>query len=349
MSKTKRSKKSKPGISEIDPLLIMPDPENVRREGKEEIEADESFQRLKESIYTYGVLVPLVVKAYKDPKKKYQFILVDGERRLRAALATNLAQVPVHNLTGAEIESQMLYAFQIHMLRKEWSRPAQARALLKVVRDIRRDERIRSEKKLFPILQEKTGYSHNKLRDLLRVLRYVQKDESILDDLEDKRNNIKFSHLVQFEASFVEQVQKHFPEIIEEYGLQTIRDKLLEKVRRDVIAATREPIKEFLPLFVNATNNKRKFFLKKLLKEFLDNTDKSPEEVNRTFELRYPCDKEDLVKLVAQAKERIEGLKSIVRNINVVKLRAYKSLREGLRKQVVSLMKVLKKSLDDMD
>jgi ParB/RepB/Spo0J family partition protein len=348
MAKTRGRNESKTGISEIDPKLVMPDPENVRREGEEEIEADESFQRLKESVYTYGVLVPLVVKPYKDRQKKYQFILVDGERRLRAALATNLDLVPVHILKEAEIANQMLYAFQIHMLRKEWSRPAQARALLKIMRDIRKKEHIRAERKLFPILQERTGYGQNKLRDLLRVLRYVEQDEAILDGLEDTRNNIKFSHLVQLEASFVEQVQKHFPDIVDDYGLKTIRHKLVEKVRREVIATTREPIEELLPLFVHAANRERRAFLKKLLKEFLENPDKSPEEVNRTFELRFPSDREDLVKLVGQAKERIEGLQAIVRNLNFIQLRAYKSLREGLRKQVVALVKVLRNAVDEM-
>ena len=135
MGTKKISKKEKPHISEIDPKIIMPDPENVRHESEERIEADESFLRLKESVYTYGVLVPLVIAPYSKSNKEYKYILVDGERRLRAALATNLQKVPVHILDSAEKGNQMLYAFQIHMLRKEWPRPAQARALLKIIKE----------------------------------------------------------------------------------------------------------------------------------------------------------------------------------------------------------------------
>jgi len=346
MAKTKEYKKS--SILEVDPKLIKPDPENVRRESEDEIEADESFQRLKDSVYSYGVLVPLVVKPYKGKNDKYQFILVDGERRLRAALAVNLEDVPVHILGKPEIAKQMLYAFQIHMLRKEWSRPAQARALLKIVRDIRKKQHIRAEKKLFPILQEKTGYNQNTLRDLLRVLRYVQHDEEILDELEDNKDNLKFSHLVQLEASFVEQLQKHFPEIIEKYGIQTIRDRLVRKVRQKVIAATREPIEELLPLFLDATKTEQKAYLKKLLIEFLDNTEKTPEEVNRTYELRFPSNKEDLVKLVGQAKERVEGMRAIVKSINFDQLKTYKKLREDLKRQITSLIKELNKAVELM-
>lgn len=134
--KAKKEKKKKP-IQEVDPRLIKFDPENVRREDEETIESDESFIRLKESIYTYGVLVPLVIKEYNVKNKKYKYLLIDGERRLRAALATNLSKVPVHVLKKKEVKKQMLYAFQIHMLRKEWVRTAQARALVKIIKDIK--------------------------------------------------------------------------------------------------------------------------------------------------------------------------------------------------------------------
>ena len=117
-------------IQEIEPQLIVFNKENVRDESPEEIEADENYQRLKESVSEFGVLVPLVVKPYGKSSKKY--LLIDGERRLRASLATNQKTVPVHILIDTDAENEMLYAFQIHMLRKEWSLVAQARALVKI-------------------------------------------------------------------------------------------------------------------------------------------------------------------------------------------------------------------------
>ena len=113
----------------VDPKEIAINPENVRGEKEEQIEADEDFLRLKESVHEYGVLVPLVVREQRKKDKKY--ILIDGERRLRAALSTNQLRVPVHLPQEDKIKDEMLLSFQIHMLRKEWSRTAQARALLK--------------------------------------------------------------------------------------------------------------------------------------------------------------------------------------------------------------------------
>jgi ParB family chromosome partitioning protein len=52
---------------------------------------DDELKSLTQSIQTHGVLQPLVVRAAKDG-----FQLIAGERRLRAAQAAGLAEVPVH-------------------------------------------------------------------------------------------------------------------------------------------------------------------------------------------------------------------------------------------------------------
>ena len=220
------------------------------------------------------MLVPLVVKPYKNKEK--EFILIDGERRLRAALATNQKTVPVHILTGPDSDDEVLYAFQIHMLRKEWSRTAQARALKKIINNTKEEIGKKQEKELFNAIQEKTGYSENILKDLFGTLLYASKSDKILDEIDNPKNNIKFSHLVQLEASFVEQVERMFPDIINKYGTDTIRNKLLDKVRRDVISSTREPIDKLLPLFIHSKTDKQKDYLKKLIIDFLNDINKKP-------------------------------------------------------------------------
>jgi ParB/RepB/Spo0J family partition protein len=334
-------KRKKPKIREIDPRLIMPDPENVRHEDIEEIESDESFERLKESVYTYGVLVPLVVKTYNDPNKIFKYVLIDGERRLRAALATNVSKVAVHILNESEVDNQMLYAFQIHMLRKEWSRPSQARALLKIIKEVEKQNNIRSEKLLFPLLQEKTGYNQNKLQDLLRVIRYIKEDERLLDDMEDNKSNIKFSHFVQLEASFMEQLERNYPEIIKEYGRTTIRNRLTNKVKNKIIGSTREPINLLLPLFADTDDQMKRKYVAKLIKEFIDEPDKTAKEVYRAFELRFPTNKEDMIKMAKEVAETIEGLISLLRNMNVEQLCSYKNIRHSFEKQIAILESII--------
>ena len=52
---------------------------------------EEELTSLRESIRTHGLLQPLVVRPVAD-----HFQLVAGERRLRAAAAAGLTEVPVH-------------------------------------------------------------------------------------------------------------------------------------------------------------------------------------------------------------------------------------------------------------
>lgn len=329
-------KRKKYKIAEKDPKLIALNPGNVRDESEEEIKSDEDFQRLKDSIFEFGVLVPLVIKPYKKGDKEY--ILIDGERRLRAALETNQKKVPVHIVTESEAGDEVLYAFQIHTLRKEWSRTAQARALRSIIKNAQQEVGKKKEKQIFELIQEKTGYSDNRLKDLFRVLQYADKDEKILEEIDDSKSNIRFSHLVQLEASFVEQLERIFPNIIKKYGIDTVRSKLIDKVRREVISTTREPMEKLLPLFIQAKTEEQKKELEKLIMEFLDKKNKTPEDIFRSFELRFPLNKEDLVKLVGEAEKRMEELDSIIGSLRVSQLKVYPSLKDNLKKKIDSLM-----------
>lgn len=324
----------------VDPKEIAVNPENVRGEKEEQIEADEDFLRLKESVHEYGVLVPLVVREQRKKDKKY--ILIDGERRLRVALATNQSRVPVHIPPEDKIKDEMLLSFQIHMLRKEWSRTAQARALLKIIRKIEEEIGKKKEKEVFNIVQEKTGYSDTKLKDLFRVLRYAGDNEEILEEIDDPKTNLKFSHLVQIEASFVEQIEKIFPELIREYGIKTIRERLIEKVRLNIISSTREPIDRLLPLFIHAKSPQQLDYLRNLIKNFIDKREKTPEDIFRSYELKFPAAKEDLVKLVEEANKKIEELEAMMNNLKFTQFSIYQSLKEKLVKKIDSLIDTLK-------
>ncbi|MCK4250363.1 ParB/RepB/Spo0J family partition protein [candidate division WOR-3 bacterium] len=326
-------------IKEVDPILIKINPGNVRDENEEEIESDESFQRLKESVAEFGVLVPLVVRPYRRGNK--QFILVDGERRLRAALATNQKTVPVHIVDKLK-KDEVLYSFQIHMLRKEWTLTAQARALEKIIKDTEAEFGKQRGEDLFDIVQEKTGYSDNRLRDHFRVLRYIKVNRKILEDIDDAKTNLKFSHLVQLEASFVEQLEGMFPEVIKKYGLESIRRKLLDKVKLGIIGSTREPINKLLPLFLQATTKEKSEYLKKLIFNFLDDKNKSPDDLFRRFELKFPISKEDLVKLVGVAENKMEELESVMNNLKYAQFSIYRALKKKLIKKLDSLISTLK-------
>jgi ParB/RepB/Spo0J family partition protein len=95
----------------------------------------QDIQDLMESIREVGVLVPLVVFRKKGTKSK--FVLLEGERRLRACKQLykqtkdqRFSEVPVNILREPPDKLQnLLTMFNVHTKRKPWSRPAEAEAL----------------------------------------------------------------------------------------------------------------------------------------------------------------------------------------------------------------------------
>lgn len=75
------------GVSEIPVVLIIPNPRQPRMEMD-----DAELQGLADSIQEHGILQPLIV-SYDSQNDQY--ILIAGERRLRAARLAGLEQVPV--------------------------------------------------------------------------------------------------------------------------------------------------------------------------------------------------------------------------------------------------------------
>jgi ParB family chromosome partitioning protein len=73
-------------IQKLPPGRIQQNPYQPRKRFD-----DDELHALTESVKTHGVLQPLVVRAAGDG-----FQLIAGERRLRAATAAGLAEVPVH-------------------------------------------------------------------------------------------------------------------------------------------------------------------------------------------------------------------------------------------------------------
>ena len=72
--------------AKVAPDRIQPNPHQPRKAFD-----DDELVKLAESIRNHGVLQPLLVRAAGD-----SFQLIAGERRLRAAQAAGLAEVPVH-------------------------------------------------------------------------------------------------------------------------------------------------------------------------------------------------------------------------------------------------------------
>lgn len=250
---------------EPSPTLVNPndidfDIKNPRGENKQQIESDSEFNKLVNSIKEYSILVPLVVR--ETPGKKKPFVLVDGERRLRAALITKKKLVPAFVVEKGENDARIL-SYQIHMVIKKWETLSQLRAL-KEIRDniVKRNQGI-TDRELSKVLRKVTGIKN--LHEHLALLKFDNKT------IKKSQNGlINLSHLIHIEYSFLNPLKKEFPKLYEQYTEPKLRKILVEKAEDEKLGNTRYLMDHFRELFRDQ-NNKNE--LKNSIKKFLDNSD----------------------------------------------------------------------------
>ena len=107
-------KTSETELHQIETAKIDFDINNPRGESVEVIMNDDSFNNLVGSINEFGIIEPIIIKEKVDSKGR--FILVDGERRLRAAKNIKLLTVPAL-IVNKELDA-MILAYHLHMLEK---------------------------------------------------------------------------------------------------------------------------------------------------------------------------------------------------------------------------------------
>ena len=310
----------------------------TRGEKPEEIHRDKTFEQLKDSVYEFGVLVPIVVRPQTGEGRK-PFVLVDGERRLRAALETGAKKVPAHITESGEESRDLIQAFHIHMLRKQWRAVARARALKRIVLELRRTHGHIDEDNLLEELQERTGCTDTQLKALRRATKYP---DSVLEEVDE--NKLQWSHLIQIEESFVEQLGMHYPQLLKRLGKKKSRDVLIQKARRKILG-TRSLIDNIRPVIAGARSKEEKEYASELFERFIEEEDMTAEEVLRKFDKRYPLAKEDVVKLAKRLADEVEDVVDMLEQMETSKILGFPSTARKLDKSLRNLRTSINKKL----
>jgi ParB family chromosome partitioning protein len=121
-------KKSSKEVLEVDIADILPDEQQPRKNFNPERMAD-----LMRSIQEHGIINPLVVEKY--PSGKY--LLVDGERRYRAAKELKLKEVPVLITKPQKPIDRLVHQFHIQEQHEGWSPVEKATAVLKLSQELK--------------------------------------------------------------------------------------------------------------------------------------------------------------------------------------------------------------------
>lgn len=152
--------------NELKPILISPDSIRANPRNPRQQFPRSSLDRLANSISEIGVLVPLTVYRDADKRSNTEYVLLDGERRWRAAKEINYASVPAWVIAKPDGAQNAVRMFNIHMLREDWDELSTARALQQIMAETGETDDKR--------LQQLTGLSPDRIANMKRVLSFPE-------------------------------------------------------------------------------------------------------------------------------------------------------------------------------
>ena len=254
---------------------ISYDMNNPRGETEKQIQNDLEFEKLVLSIKQYGILEPLIIK--KDENNINSFKLIDGERRLRAAVKvadTDLGYRVPTLLAKDDMDGRIL-AYQVHMLRKNWGKAAETKSIKSIISDIKKEEPKITEAELIRKIKEITAHKDHEISDLLKLIKY---DDDIVEKVISKELNM--SYLVQIESSFISPLKREFPSLMKKYDENKLRNILIQKALNNLLGNTRF----LMDHFKNAFNEEdKKEDVGKLIDEFLSNDKESIDDIYKKY------------------------------------------------------------------
>lgn len=254
---------------------ISYDTNNPRGESEQQIQNDVEFKKLVLSIKQHGILEPLIVK--KDKNDADNFKLIDGERRLRAAVkvAENDLEYKVPTLLAKDDMDGRILAYQVHMLRKNWGKAAETKSIKSIISDIKIENPKITETELIKKIKEITAHKDHEITDLLKLIKY---DNSIIEKVILKELNM--SYLVQIESSFINPFKRKFPSLIKKYNGDKLRNILIQKALNGLIGDTRFLMDYFKDVF---NEKDKKEVAEKLIEKFLKNDKESIENIYNEY------------------------------------------------------------------
>jgi ParB family chromosome partitioning protein len=164
-----------------------------------------------------GIVVPLV-----GFRKGDRIVLLDGERRLRAAQRLGMERVPVNILPKdlSDIEN-LTEMFTIHREREEWNPVARAMsfAVLKELNPGVSDEE----------LEKISGMEENDIREANLIMSFPSRIRDRALNQHIRGYGIRPAYLVEIGRT-LEATEELFPGIIKKYGRQNIIETLIAKI-----------------------------------------------------------------------------------------------------------------------
>lgn len=243
-------------LLQIETAQIDFDTNNPRRESPSQIINQQSFKNLVESVKEDGIIVPIIVK-----KDNGGYVLIDGERRLRAAIETRLDKVPAL-LAKNHVEGKIL-AYKIHKLHQKWSTVAETMSIKDIVNQLKKDNPDVSDAILKKKIIEITHENNTKASDMLEIIKF---DDEIIEKA--MTNELSHSYLVHIGKSFIQKLKNKYPSILIKYPDEKLRSILAEKALKGLLGKkTRFLMDDFKIVFEDDDNRTE---IEKIILKFIE-------------------------------------------------------------------------------
>jgi len=150
----------------------------------------EKLTLLEHSIQEKGILNPLIVEEYKDGK----YLIIDGERRYRAAKNVNLKEIPVETVKPMTVSERMMMRFHLQEQHENWSIFDRARAMA----TFQKAENIDNRK-----VAELLGMSVSSVSMWTGILKLSKRSQSFVNE---RRIPYSYTHLINRLANIYEKL-----------------------------------------------------------------------------------------------------------------------------------------------
>jgi ParB family chromosome partitioning protein len=181
------------------------------------------IEQLATSMQEIGLQVPITV--YENSRStRFPYVLLDGERRFRAAKLNNWEHVQALVVPAPSSKDNAVRMFNIHMLREDWEEIETAWALEQIIEEtgIDNDQE----------LQKITGLSIDRIRNMRRVLAFPKSVQAKVGEGE-----LKYQLLVELDKNVLSKSKEKKKDggrpIIDMSGAQ-LRDVFLKKYQDNV-------------------------------------------------------------------------------------------------------------------
>ncbi|MBI4232365.1 ParB N-terminal domain-containing protein [Candidatus Peregrinibacteria bacterium] len=327
---------------------ITPNKDNPR--GIDILVQDDKLSLLKDSIATFGVLVPVVVTP-----KDGRYLLVDGERRYHAAMKVGLKELPAYIIykgnSGRLSDKEILFRmFQIHHLREQWDATQQCAALEDIYQDIVKKKYIKDIsdlklqlKAIAKELVSRTGIGERTAMDRIKFLRWPKE---LKEKLYDNPNEKGYWYICEIEEKIIVPALINYPEYFEKVSVDLVRRDLYDKLNYSLSRGIE--VRRVSPYFnVAFKKNSDKAKVTKMLDRLRLNKEMTYEEAREEFEREFPGILRSESVSPRVLYNRIVGLASDIEGFDIESLKLPQRGKKITRKDLEAIIGTLDAALEE--